>query len=99
MGGVQRRKGNMAKNKAMHRKTKTKHYLRDHDQIHGDLKAPQNFEKLEVDETKPGAGQYYCISCARYFENEVAKDVHIKTKKHKRRLKEMEKDPYTHEEA
>lgn len=43
MGGVQRRKGNMSKNKAMHRKTKTKHYLRDHDLIYNDLKAPQKF--------------------------------------------------------
>ena len=40
MGGVQRRKGNMAKNKALHRKTKTRHYQRDHDLIHKDLQAP-----------------------------------------------------------
>lgn len=38
MGGVQRRKGNHAKNKTMHRGMKTRHYLRDHDQIHEDLK-------------------------------------------------------------
>lgn len=43
MGRVQRRKGNTAKNKALHRKVKTKHYMRDHDMIHDDLKAPQKF--------------------------------------------------------
>ena len=37
MGGVQRRKGNHAKNKKIHRGLKTRNYLRDHDQIHDDL--------------------------------------------------------------
>ena len=40
MGGIQRRKKNMAKNKALHRKVKTKLYLRDHDLIHKDLQEP-----------------------------------------------------------
>jgi hypothetical protein len=37
MGGVQRRKGNHAKNKSFHRGIKPKHYGRDHDQIHDDI--------------------------------------------------------------
>lgn len=37
MAGAQRRKSG-AKNKKMHRALKTRHYLRDHDQIHDDLK-------------------------------------------------------------
>jgi len=33
MGQSQRRKGMKGKNKALHRSIKTKHYLKDHDQI------------------------------------------------------------------
>lgn len=39
MGGVQRRKSG-AKNKKLHRGLKTKNYIRDHDQIHDDMKNP-----------------------------------------------------------
>ena len=34
MGGIQKRKSSNAKNKKFHRGLKTRHYLRDHDQIH-----------------------------------------------------------------
>lgn len=69
MGGVQRRKSG-AKNKKLHRGLKTKNYLRDHDQIHDDLQNNEKFDNMEVDEDKPGSGQYYCVSCARFFESE-----------------------------
>jgi bud site selection protein 20 len=54
---------------------------------------------MEVDETKPGSGQHYCISCARFFESDETLKVHELTKKHKRMLKKMLDKPYTHEEA
>jgi hypothetical protein len=38
MAGSQRRKGTKGKNKGLHRGIKTKHYGRDHDQIHEDMK-------------------------------------------------------------
>lgn len=44
MGGIQKHKASSAKNKAGHRVRKTKHYTRDHDQIHEDLKKPQKFQ-------------------------------------------------------
>jgi bud site selection protein 20 len=50
---------------------KNKHYLKDMDLIHEDLK-PENKGKLEnqnIDEDLPGLGQYYCIDCAKYFVN------------------------------
>lgn len=40
MGGVQKRRASSAKNKKFHRGMKTKHYRRDHDQIHSDLQKP-----------------------------------------------------------
>lgn len=44
---------------------------------------------MEIDETKPGSGQHYCISCARFFESDETLKVHEATKKHKRMLKKM----------
>jgi len=45
MGGVQRRKSG-AKNKKLHRSLKPKNYIKDHDQIHEDLKNVEKFEQL-----------------------------------------------------
>lgn len=49
MAGAQRRKGMKGANKALHRAIKTKHYLKDHDQINQDLNEPQKYEKMEID--------------------------------------------------
>ena len=43
MAGAQRRRGMKGKNKALHRAIKTKHYLKDHDQINKDLNEPQKY--------------------------------------------------------
>lgn len=51
------------------RKYRTKRYMRDIDQIHGDIQ-PENagkFEKPELDPELPGQGQFYCIQCAYVF--------------------------------
>lgn len=53
----------------------------------------------EVDLDKPGFAQHYCLHCAKYFINQRALDDHFKTKVHKRRMKALEDDPYTQEEA
>ena len=52
-----------------------------------------------IDENKPGLGQYYCIECAHYFENQLALDRHNKGKKHKRRVRELKQQPYSTLEA
>lgn len=70
-------------------------------QIDNDIK-PQNAEKLlnqEVDLDRPGAAQFYCIHCARYFINNQALEEHFRTKVHKRRLKALELEPYSIEES
>ncbi|KAK7063220.1 hypothetical protein SK128_004832 [Halocaridina rubra] len=74
---------------------------RDLDQIDGDLKGENAFQLLhqEIDHDKPGAGQHYCLHCARYFISAEALHGHFKTKVHKRRLKALEIEPYTIEES
>ncbi|XP_066590896.1 zinc finger protein 593 homolog [Prorops nasuta] len=80
---------------------RTKRRVKDLDEIDEDLKE-ENLNGLinqEVDLDKPGAAQYYCIHCARYFINETALDAHFTTKVHKRRLKALEIEPYSIEES
>lgn len=38
-----------------------------------------------LDDDLPGLGQYYCISCSRYFVNLGAIAEHYKTKSHKKK--------------
>lgn len=53
----------------------------------------------QVDLDLPGAAQHYCLHCARYFIDDHSLQDHFKTKVHKRRLKALELEPYTVEEA
>lgn len=50
--------------------------------INEDIKS-DNCEKLlnqEVDLDKPGAAQFYCVHCAKYFINNRALEDHFRTK-------------------
>lgn len=68
---------------------KTKRRTKDIDQIFDEIQ-PNNIEKVkkektQLDEDLPGLGQYYCISCARYFMKDNILQEHFKTKSHKRK--------------
>ncbi|CAK9683078.1 Zinc-finger double-stranded RNA-binding family protein [Candida parapsilosis] len=81
---------------------KTKRRTRDLDLIYNDLSTPESINNLKnqpLDEYKPGLGQYYCIECAKYFENQISLDRHQKSKIHKRRVKLLKERPYTPLEA
>ncbi|KAK6464795.1 bud site selection protein 20 [Scheffersomyces coipomensis] len=81
---------------------KTKRRTRDIDLIYDDLSSKESIVKLKnqpIDEDKTGLAQYYCIPCAKYFENQITLDKHTKAKKHKRRLKDLSVKPYTNLEA
>uniref|UniRef100_A0A7S3AYE6 C2H2-type domain-containing protein n=1 Tax=Haptolina ericina TaxID=156174 RepID=A0A7S3AYE6_9EUKA len=75
------------------------------DDIVAEQLLPENAEKAtaeatELDPDKPGLGQFYCLSCAKYFISARALADHSKTPKHKRRLKMLKTTkPYSHEEA
>jgi len=82
---------------------KTKRMTRMIDQIWDETR-PEKIDKstsnlTQFDEEKPGLGKYYCIACARYFQNEDVLKEHFKTKKHKKRNKELKEKPYSTEEA
>lgn len=81
---------------------KTKRRTRDLDLIYDDLSSKEKINVLlnqPLDETKPGLGQHYCIHCAKYFETGFALKTHLKSKVHKRRVKDLKEIPYTQEVA
>ena len=71
------------------------------DQIFNNLK-PENIKKIKQkdgDITLPGLGQFYCVCCDMYFVDKKSMLAHMKTKKHKRRAKQMKEKPFDHKEA
>ena len=102
-GGAMRRRANMARNKQYRKARKTSRRTKDIDQIVLKDMLPEETEKLthqEIDENLPGLGQFYCVTCARYFISQHALNEHFKTKQHKKRFKECtQTKPYTVEEA
>ncbi|XP_061177604.1 zinc finger protein 593 homolog [Saccostrea echinata] len=100
MGRLARKKQHKG-DKPIKEKYRTKRKTKDLDEIHEDMK-PGKSQKLlnqDVDFDKPGAGQFYCLHCAKYFVNEDSLKTHFKSKPHKRRLKALSIEPYSIEEA
>ncbi len=101
--GRLRRKNNVAKNKTIYRNKTKRGYNRDLDQIVYEDLLPEVTTLLlnqPMQEDKPGLGQHYCVTCARYFISDQASQVHYKTKEHKKRYKLIRTEtPYSIEEA
>uniref|UniRef100_T1L2D0 Zinc finger protein 593 homolog n=1 Tax=Tetranychus urticae TaxID=32264 RepID=T1L2D0_TETUR len=53
----------------------------------------------EPDDDFPGQGLFPCQACSRHFIDEQALDKHIRSKAHKKRLRELKEPAYTHAEA
>ena len=74
---------------------------RDVDQIQDEIikikRGSLKTEERDID--KPGAGQFKCIICARYFINKNVLMLHKKSRKHKKMLKKVVRPQYTQEEA
>ena len=47
----------------------------------------------------PGAGQHYCVSCARLFVDAAAMALHERTKDHKKQCRRVAQPQYTQAEA
>ncbi|PFH35152.1 putative bud site selection protein [Besnoitia besnoiti] len=97
MGRRQKAKTNAGNRKLKRGERDLKRRGKDIDQVHADLK--KGSVELPVDEDLPGKGQFYCISCARYFISESALEIHTRTKTHKRRLVIAQETPWSQEEA
>lgn len=83
-------------------RTKTRRRLRDLDQISEDLRSPKHLEQhksTKLVEDLPGLGQFYCIECAKWFENDYALISHKRGSTHKRHKKALKDEPYTQKEA
>ncbi|KAA8518718.1 hypothetical protein F0562_016508 [Nyssa sinensis] len=79
------------KRRLSHKTDRRSKFLRKGDDaVYEELQKPDAENKpLPVDEDLPGMGQYYCLHCDRYFATVAVRDEHFKTKKHKKRVKQM----------
>lgn len=66
------------------------------DQVQEAISKNKPIEDLE---NLPAAGKYSCIKCDVYFHDQNTLDQHLKTKAHKRRLKEFEIKQHTAKDA
>ncbi|XP_023241118.1 zinc finger protein 593-like [Centruroides sculpturatus] len=98
MGRYARKKNNRGYT-ALHKKCKTKRRKKDLDEIHSDMKNAAKMLKQEIDHDQVGNAQFYCLHCARYFIDNETLTKHFRSKVHKRRLKALEVEPYSQEEA
>eukprot|EP00036_Acanthoecidae_sp_10tr_P017538 CAMPEP_0206302544 /NCGR_PEP_ID=MMETSP0106_2-20121207/8777_1 /ASSEMBLY_ACC=CAM_ASM_000206 /TAXON_ID=81532 /ORGANISM="Acanthoeca-like sp., Strain 10tr" /LENGTH=184 /DNA_ID=CAMNT_0053733313 /DNA_START=1 /DNA_END=555 /DNA_ORIENTATION=- len=95
---VQKYKNNLKTRKSFRSKRRTK----DHDLIRGDMLSPEVVQKLAdamPDGDLPGAGQFYCVACDRHMVDKHAIAHHMRSKVHKRRIKELKDEPYSIAEA
>ncbi|XP_074047755.1 LOW QUALITY PROTEIN: zinc finger protein 593 [Macrotis lagotis] len=84
------------------RQLKAKRRRPDLDQIHRDLRpdaARRPRPDAEPDPDLPGGGLHRCLACARYFIDAASLKNHLKSKDHKKRLKQLRVEPYSQEEA
>lgn len=47
----------------------------------------------------PGAGEHYCVSCARHFVDAATMALHVRTKDHKKQAKRVAGETYTQKDA
>lgn len=66
------------------------------DQIQESVRTNKPIEGIE---NLPAAGKFSCLQCDVYFRDQNTLDEHLKTKAHKRRLKEFEKKSHTAKDA
>nr|ODO02657.1 bud site selection protein 20 [Cryptococcus depauperatus CBS 7855] len=96
MGRLRRSRTHHAR-RDVHRAARTRARVKDLDQIELDL-LPHHKAKLEkqpIDEDKPGLGQHYCVECAKYCETDAALQTHLRSKIHRRQLKQLKQGAYT----
>lgn len=76
----------------------------DADQVQANLRDPKRHDELlnpdHLDIEKPGLGLFYCLECDRHFPSQADREVHQRSKLHKRIAKRMQDEKaYTVEES
>eukprot|EP00301_Raphidiophrys_heterophryoidea_P013400 c20805_g1_i1.p2 GENE.c20805_g1_i1~~c20805_g1_i1.p2 ORF type:complete len:119 (+),score=28.62 c20805_g1_i1:53-409(+) len=72
------------------------------DQVYPEVQPDQiqkNTGPRPIVEDLPGLGQFYCITCSRYFVDSDTLAKHSTSKFHKKRLRQLKEVPYSHAEA
>jgi len=96
MGRVQAKKKKRGENTKTRKSViAKKKRTKDQDQVHEDLHNKEKFQNMALDEDLPGAGQFYCIACARYFTDQKNLDAHFRSKQHRKMLKLALEEPHT----
>ncbi|PWN36013.1 uncharacterized protein FA14DRAFT_172600 [Meira miltonrushii] len=103
MGRIRHKRNHHAR-RDISRAARTRARKLDADQVEQNLKdAKKNNELLNPDHLdieKPGLGLFYCVECDRHFPSHGDREVHQKSKLHKRIAKKMhEEKAYTIEES
>ncbi|WOL13270.1 zinc finger C2H2 protein [Canna indica] len=84
---------------------RTKFLLKGDDEVYNELlkqaeEAASAKTTLPIDEDLPGMGQFYCLHCDRYFASEEVLEEHFRSKRHKKRMKQMMGPaPHTQQDA
>ncbi|CAM9742887.1 unnamed protein product [Phaeothamnion confervicola] len=94
--------GHKSKNKQYKKGHATKSRRMDIDQIQDMLRAEREANKkttFEQDDDTPGLGMFYCTPCATHMVDQETLNKHCLSKRHKRRLKDVAQEQYTHMEA
>jgi len=102
MGNGPKRRRKTHKNiKFLRKSVKTANRAKDLDQIQKELSDENKgiAKPKEIDPDLPGLGQFYCLTCAKYFVNSDALKEHSKGKVHRRKVKLANEKPYSQEEA
>ena len=98
MGRVRTSRRRNSKNKEYKKSHDVKRRTRDVDQIQDDLALPEPVV-FEIDEELPGQGQFYCVPCARHFQDAATLALHTANKVHKRKCKDAAQPRYSAADA
>ena len=102
MGRLRRSRTHHAR-RDVKRTSRTRRRTKDLDQIQEDMSNPGRIHELKlthpVDAELPGLGQHYCLECAKYFIDSHALDAHVKSKIHRRRLRDLKEEAHTQKHA
>lgn len=101
-GPHRKKHGARSKNKQYKRSLWLKRRDKDIDQVQDELRDSEEKGKtieFEYDDELPGGGQFYCPETATHFIDAKALADHKKTKKYKKRIKNLKEKQYTQQEA